>query len=165
LPTVAAERPHQDSLPLISVRRFDFGRDVEDVLRFQVEIYERNFPGFRVTESFLRDYRRTLKRASRLWSEGIFVLDEAKRPRGFLWVSLIATMVSPCVGYVKNVYVDPDLRGKGWGRELVRVAEAWARERGAKQVELDASVCNPDAIALYEQFGYRTVRLRMARDL
>jgi len=162
---VAADRSEQNSLPLVVVRKFDFGRDVEDVLRFQVEIYERNFPGFRVTESFLRDYRRQLKRAARMWTEGLFVLDEARRPRAFLWVGLVSTMVSPCVGYIKNIYVDSDLRGTGWGRELLRVAEKWSRERGATQVELDASVCNREAVRLYEKCGYHTVRLRMVREL
>jgi ribosomal protein S18 acetylase RimI-like enzyme len=162
---VAADRSAQTPLPLPAVRRFDFGRDAEDALRFQVEIYETNFPGFRVTESFLRDYRRQLKRASRMWTEGLFVIDEAGRPRAFLWVGLISTMVSPSVGYVKNLYVDPDLRRAGWGRELLRVAENWARERGATRVELDASTCNPTAVRLYEQAGYRTTRLRMAREL
>jgi ribosomal protein S18 acetylase RimI-like enzyme len=162
---VAADRFRQNPLPLPVIRRFDFGRDVEDVLRFQVEIYETNFPGFRVTESFLRDYRRQLKRASKMWTEGLFVLDEARRPRAFLWVGVISTMINPAVGYVKNIYVDPDLRGAGWGRELLRVAENWARERGAAQVELDASLCNPEAVGLYENAGYRTIRLRMSRNL
>jgi ribosomal protein S18 acetylase RimI-like enzyme len=163
---VAAQRsPNQKALPLPVVRRFDFGRDIEAVLRFQVETYERNFPGFRVTESFLRDYRRQLKRMARTWTEGLFVVEQEGQARAFIWVGLISTLVSPCVGYIKNLYVEPGLRRTGWGRELVRVAEGWCRDRGASQVELDASVCNAEAMRLYERCGYRAARIRMVRDL
>jgi len=162
---LAAERARQEALPILTVRKFSFGRDVEDVLRFQVEIYETNFAGFKVTESFLRDYRRQLRRAARQWNEGLFVLDEDGRPRAFVWVGLISTMVNPCVGYIKNIYVDADLRRKGWGRELLRLVEIWCRERGATSIELDATVENEQAVALYERAGYETRRLRMVRDL
>ncbi len=162
---MAAERARQEALPILTVRKFSFGRDVEDVLRFQVEIYETNFPGFRVTEDFLRDYRRQLRRACRQWNEGLFVLDENGHARAFLWVGLISTMVNPCIGYVKNIYVDPDLRRKGWGRELLRLAENWSRERGATCIELDATVHNEEAVRLYQRAGYQTCRLRMVRDL
>ena len=162
---MALESLYQKRLPLLCIREFNFNRDVEAVLRFQVEIYEANFPGFRVTETFLRDYRRQLRRASRQWSEGLFVLDDGQVPRGFLWVGVIATMICPTVGYVKNIYVEPDLRGRGWGREMLRVAEQWVAERGATEIELDASVCNQEAVRMYETAGYDTRRLRMVKDL
>lgn len=162
---MTAEHPDQDRLPMLSIREFNFSRDSEAVLRFQVEIYEKNFPGFRVTESFLRDYRRQLRRLSRQWTEGLFVLDDGHAPCGFLWVGLISTMVSPNVGYIKNLYIRPDLRGQGWGRELLRTAERWAAERGAEEIELDASVCNEEAVRMYEKAGYEVRRLRMAKRL
>jgi ribosomal protein S18 acetylase RimI-like enzyme len=162
---MALETSRQKALPLVTVRTLDFNRDAEAVLRFQVEIYERNFPGFRVTESFLRDYRKQLRRASRQWSEGLFVLDDGENARGFLWVGLVGTMVAPSVGYIKNLYVDPTLRGQGWARVLLGMAEKWVSDKGATEIELDASVCNPEAVRLYEAAGYETQRLRMAKDL
>jgi len=162
---MASEPAYQQRLPLLSIRDFHFGRDTEAVLRFQVEIYETNFPGLRVTETFLRDYRRQLRRVSRQWNEGLFVLDDGQGPCGFLWVGLVSTMVSPSVGYIKNIYIRPGLRGQGWGRELLRTAEKWAAERGATEIELDASVCNEEAVRMYESAGYATRRLRMVKDL
>ncbi len=162
---MAAEEAQQSSLPMVAVRDFDFSRDIESVLRFQVEIYERNFPGFIVTEVFLRDYRRQLRRAGRQWTEALYVACDGRQTRGFLWVGLVSTMVNPCVGYIKNLYIDPGLRGQGWGRELLRIAEDWAEERGASEIELDASVCNEDAVKLYETGGYEIRRLRMGRRL
>lgn len=162
---MSADTIHQTALPMLVVRDFDFHHDGETVLRFQVEIYEKNFPGFRVTEAFLRDYRRQLRKAGRHWSEGLFVLCDGQRARAFLWVGLVSTMISSSVGYIKNLYVDPDLRRSGWGRELLRTAEYWAKERGASEVELDASVCNPEAVELYRNAGYQVRRLRMGRRI
>jgi len=162
---MALESPSQGSLPILVIRELNFNRDVEAILRFQVEIYETNFPGFRVNETFLRDYRRQLRRVCRQWNEGLFVLDDGQSARGFLWVGLISTLISPTIGYIKNIYIAPELRGQGWGRELLRTAEHWAAERGALEIELDASVCNGEAVRMYERAGYTTRRLRMAKDL
>ena len=90
---MAAEEAQQSSLPMVAVRDFDFSRDIESVLRFQVEIYERNFPGFIVTEVFLRDYRRQLRRAGRQWTEALYVACDGRQTRGFLWVGLVSTRV------------------------------------------------------------------------
>ncbi len=147
------------------VRRMDWRRDADAVTRFQVEIYELNFPGFRVTPSFLRAYRGDMRRALRSPDEELFVVDDGTGAAGFLWVAVIATMVDARVGYVKNLYVAPHLRGQGWGRCLLQVAEEWFRAEGLHKAELDASVCNPAAVATYERSGYLAVRLRMAKEL
>mgnify|MGYP002336020055 CR=1 FL=1 len=47
-------------------------------------------------------------------------------------------------------------RGAGIGSRLMEAAEAWARERGATLMMLDASAANVDALRFYEQrHGYR----------
>lgn len=47
-------------------------------------------------------------------------------------------------------------RGAGIGSRLMEAAEAWARERGATLMLLDASAANVDALRFYEQrHGYR----------
>jgi len=143
----------------------EWRRDADAVTQFQVEIYERNFPGFRVTPLFLHAYRRDMKRALRSPDEALFVIDEGRQAAGFLWTAVIATMVDPRVGYLKNVYVAPHLRGQGWAQRLLSVADQWFRAQGLTRVELDASVCNPQAVSTYEQWGYRATRLRMAKEL
>lgn len=58
--------------------------------------------------------------------------------------------------WIEDVYVRDDARGRGIGRELVRVACARARERGARRIELDTSESNAAAIALYKSLGFST---------
>lgn len=58
------------------------------------------------------------------------------------------------VGYIEGWYVDPDLRGEGWGRKLVEKAEAWAREKGCKEMGSDALIDNHESRAAHKALGY-----------
>lgn len=149
----------------VEIRPFNWRRHLRAVLEFQREIYETNFPGFAVDRRFLRDYEDQLRRAAESPCEALFVLEEGPQVGGFLWVSLISTMIEPCVGYIKNIFVAPDLRGRGFGRQLLAHGEHWCLGQGVTRVSLDASCCNERAMGLYEGAGYRTVRVRMEKDL
>jgi len=149
--------------PLLRELRWRTDRDA--ILGFQAEIYETNFPGFRMNPTFLRDYEQQLRQALRHPSEHLMVLQDGEGVCGFLWVALINTMVEPFVGYIKNVYVAPRLRGKGYGRMLLAAADQWFRNRGCAKASLDASACNPRAVEVYEAAGYATVRMRMEKPL
>lgn len=145
------------------VRPFRWPADKNAVLSFQYEVYERNFPGFRVTRSFLRDYETQLRDAVHSPYEALFVLDDEGRVCGFLWIEIRSTMVDELVGYVKNVYVAPDLRGQGYGKQLLAVADEWFKARGCPKASLDVSVCNPEAVAFYRSAGYEVARHRMEK--
>ena len=149
----------------VVIRKFNPRRDLRAVLEFQRETYERNFPGFRVDEAFLADFARQLRAAVSSRAEQIWVLEVDKAVRGCLWGSLVTSMVDRFVGYIKNVYVAPELRGGGYGRMLMDTAEQWFRSRGAPKAALDASICNPEALAVYQQAGYRATRWRMEKPL
>ena len=67
---------------------------------------------------------------------------------------------SPRVGYVEGWYVDPDLRGQGIGRQLIRQAEAWTRALGLAELASDAELINDQSIRAHEALGFReTFRL------
>lgn len=140
-------------------------RHGRDVVAFQREIYETNFPGFVADEQFLRDYGEQIRQSLGSPTEGLFVLEQNGRARGFLWLSLVSTMVDPQVGYIRNIYVAPDLRGEGHGRRLVEFAEEWCMDRGITLLALDASCCNERAVSLYRDAGFEVVRLRMEKKL
>jgi len=147
------------------IRNFNLRKDLKTVLQFQYETYERNFPGFQVDRGFLEDFARQLRAAADERSEQLWVLEVDGQVSGFVWATLITSMVEEVVGYIKNVYVAPELRGQGYGRMLLRIAEDWFRSQGAPKSVLDASVCNEEALAFYEQVGYRAARVRMEKPL
>lgn len=148
-----------------TLRPFNVRRDLEAVLDFQYEVYEGNFPGFRVDRYFLEDYSRDLRRAARDPNEALMVLEQDGQVCGFIWGALMSTLVDLRVGYIKNVYVAPHLRGSGQAQRLMTAMERWLFDQGADKVMLDASVCNPRAVAFYEKMGYKVERVRMVKRM
>jgi ribosomal protein S18 acetylase RimI-like enzyme len=57
-------------------------------------------------------------------------------------------------GWVYYVSVDPDRRGKGYGRDIMAAAEAWLRERGVEKLQLMVRSGNAKVLAFYEALGF-----------
>ena len=55
--------------------------------------------------------------------------------------------------YLEELYVAPERRGRGIGRALLEAAADLARELGAAHLDLNTSVDDVAARALYESFG------------
>ena len=64
---------------------------------------------------------------------------------GFLEAS-IRPFVEDChtdhVGYLEGWFVEPDYRRYGIGRDLVRSAESWARNKGCTEMASDSEIGN-----------------------
>ncbi len=56
------------------------------------------------------------------------------------------------IGYLQAWYVDPDCRGQGVGRELVKRAEAWATSEGCREMASDTVRCSPLSRQNFGQF-------------
>ena len=57
-------------------------------------------------------------------------------------------------GWLYYVAADPGARSRGIGRELVRAAEAWLRERGVRKAQLLVRRSNAGVMAFYERLGF-----------
>ncbi len=77
----------------------------------------------------------------------------------------LARMREGTRGYVSDLYVRPEARGRGIARALVREAVARLRERGATTVELEVAAHNADARAVYGRWGFAEVELTLVADL
>lgn len=62
--------------------------------------------------------------------------------------------LSPGRYEVKHLYLRPETRGKGWGRELLADLERRAAEFGAIEVVLDTNATLTAAGGLYQSMGY-----------
>ncbi len=65
--------------------------------------------------------------------------------------------LEPGICEFKRMYVAPEFRGRGMGRELLAALEARARELGFHTARLDTGDQQPTAQHLYESSGYRSI--------
>lgn len=77
--------------------------------------------------------------------------------------------VSTRVGFVSNVSVVPQYRGKGIAGEMVRRCIEHCRSAGMRRLDLEVDPSNADAIRLYERNGFvrrgEGAPAHMSRDL
>jgi GNAT superfamily N-acetyltransferase len=60
----------------------------------------------------------------------------------------------PTVAFVIAMWVEPEVRGQGFGAELLEAVTNWAAGKGATVVELDVTETNDIALALYAARGF-----------
>jgi aminoglycoside 6'-N-acetyltransferase I len=58
------------------------------------------------------------------------------------------------VGYIEAWYVDEQVRGQKLGRDLVQLAEQWAREKGCREMASDTWLENESSISAHLRLGY-----------
>ncbi|MCR4296573.1 MAG: GNAT family N-acetyltransferase, partial [Elusimicrobia bacterium] len=59
---------------------------------------------------------------------------------------------------VRKMYLLPETRGHGYGRELLRSLIDFARQAGFKRVVLETASVLKEAISLYRSFGFTPVQ-------
>ena len=66
-----------------------------------------------------------------------------------------AIVIQLLYGEVKRMFTIPSFRGRGIARRLLSLLESEARSRGCRTFMLETGFRQTEAIALYEQFGYK----------
>jgi aminoglycoside 6'-N-acetyltransferase I len=108
-----------------------------------------------------------------------FFLGAAKEPEAVLVaevngeiVGFLETSIRPyaegcttdSVGFVEGWYVEPEVRGRGIGRALMRAAEDWARGKGCIEFGSDCDLDNGVSAAIHKALGFEEVaRIRCFR--
>ncbi|MCX4849174.1 GNAT family N-acetyltransferase [Streptomyces sp. NBC_00893] len=84
---------------------------------------------------------------------------------GLVWVARYEMHPGMLVGYVFDVEVRAEFRGRGFGRALMLQAERIAIGAGDDRMGLHVLASNTPALRLYESLGYRTTRYNFAKNL
>ena len=58
---------------------------------------------------------------------------------------------------LQKLYLDDSAKGNGYGKELTRIAEDWARSSGYKSLYLETHTNLSAALRLYEKMGFRQI--------
>jgi GNAT superfamily N-acetyltransferase len=82
---------------------------------------------------------------------GLFLL--ARRGADAVGCGMIV-LTSPAVGYIKRMWVDPAVRGRGLGRRILYGLEEAALELGCTKVQLETNRALTGAICMYRRAGY-----------
>jgi ribosomal protein S18 acetylase RimI-like enzyme len=96
------------------------------------------------------------ERAAPLIESGeITVLFAGEGPDGFAQLRFRPSLYTGALdAHLEELYVVPERRGHGLGRALLEAAMDLARERGAARIDLNTSVDDVAARALYESAGF-----------
>ncbi|MEU2389958.1 GNAT family N-acetyltransferase [Streptomyces sp. NPDC007369] len=106
------------------------------------------------------DHARQLPRGLDTPGADLCVLEAAGVPVGHVWVA-----PSGPGAYVYDVAVAEPYRGRGYGRDLMLLAERTALAGGHRVLALHVFAGNTPALRLYESLGYRTTNVYFAKDL
>lgn len=127
--------------------------DVPDILRLVRDLaeYERALHEVKATEEQLRD--RLFGDEPKVFAH---VVDHDGRVVGFaLWFLTFSTWNGTHGIYLEDLYVDPDVRGHGYGKSLLTELARVADENGYERVEWSVLNWNTPAIDFYESQGAR----------
>ena len=83
---------------------------------------------------------------------------------GIIW--LRAELDGPVKsGYIFDVEIKEEFRGKGYGKQAMLLIEEKARELGIERMGLHVFAYNDVARNLYERIGYKVSSMNMLKDL
>jgi len=84
-----------------------------------------------------------------------FLLLEEGAPAGYVLLRFRHSMwASGMEATLEDLFVHPERRGRGFGRDLVAAALQRARERGCATICLDTNEHNAPSQAIYRSFGF-----------
>lgn len=83
---------------------------------------------------------------------------------GALWLAVIDD-AGTRKGFIYDLWIRPDVRRRGLGRQAMREAEAWARAQGLEALSLHVFGENSAALSLYQNSGYRITNINMTKTL
>ena len=95
----------------------------------------------------------------------IFRMEADGQSVGWLWLALRNPRAEAGVGFVYDIAVDEALRGRGYGRAAMRLAEDEARRNGLHAIALNVFGHNAIARALYASLCYRETSVQMRKEL
>jgi ribosomal protein S18 acetylase RimI-like enzyme len=93
----------------------------------------------------------------------MIIEDEGQRV-GLIWLRADVDMPKKR-GFILDLLVDEQFRGRGYGKEALRLVDEKARQLGLRQIGLHVFAENKVALGLYEKAGYQVSSINMIKEL
>ena len=84
---------------------------------------------------------------------------------GHVWVTLQRQHGSGSGALIYDIEIEPEHRGKGFGRALLMAAEEETARHGVSKIGLNVFGSNKTARSLYESAGYQVASTQMYKEL
>lgn len=97
--------------------------------------------------------------------QSVFRVEADGQAVGWLWLALRNPRGEAGVGFIYDISVDDDFRGRGYGRGAMLLAEEEARRHGLRGLALNVFGQNKIARALYSSLGYSETSVQMKKEL
>jgi ribosomal protein S18 acetylase RimI-like enzyme len=91
--------------------------------------------------------------------------NEEGAPIGYLWIALQRDSNPQSGAWIYDIELYEQFRGKGYGRELLRVAEEEVKRHGVSKLGLNVFGNNAIARNLYETSGFSITTIQMSKEL
>jgi ribosomal protein S18 acetylase RimI-like enzyme len=95
----------------------------------------------------------------------LFRLVAGDQPVGWLWLNVPGIGGDPLMGWVNDIEVAPEYRGRGYGKAAMLLAEREALARGMTSLGLNVHGQNTVARSLYDSLGYDVMTQQMRKPL
>ena len=89
---------------------------------------------------------------------------ESGRSVGVIWLNARTDAPHPS-GFIYDIEVNEEFRGKGYGKQAMLAVEEKARELGLKSIGLHVFAHNAVAKGLYEKIGYELKSMNMTKAI
>jgi GNAT superfamily N-acetyltransferase len=157
----------------ISIRQARLPADEPAILSFitGLQDYEAAFEADRRRDPvFSVDHWRDVQHRCAEKHGTMLIAEEAGKPVGWAFAhdyraELFVVEAERHHGFLAELYVEPQARGKGLGRALIEGCERWALARGHKLLMVGVLAKNPGAIRAYEGAGYAPYTMILRRYL
>jgi len=118
-------------------------------------------------EKWTKHILEVFEKLSKRETDRIFVAEDERHAfLGYVWVGEGGNMMTGLKhGYVYDVFVKKEFRGRGIGRTLLEKAQNYCREKGYSRILLMVSVNNANATELYNKMGFKTEQMHMGKVL
>ncbi|MER5745541.1 GNAT family N-acetyltransferase [Streptomyces sp. NPDC002225] len=126
---------------------------------------DRGVPADQAMKKSLADHARNLPDGLDTEGAHLHVLVDGSTVVGHVWVTLLGNDDGGVDGFVYDVEVEEEHRGRGHGRALMLQAERIALAGGARGIALHVFAANTPALRLYESLGYRTTQYNLVKEL
>ncbi len=151
---------------LVSMTQVEFDAFIERVVPEYAEDKVRagQWSASDALERSRKEYLDDLPQGMETKSQYLYTVFDGEKEVGMIWLS--ANPNDPAKnGFISELYVSENYRGKGYGKQAMLLIEEKARELGLKSIGLHVFGVNHAARNLYEAVGYEITSLNMKKVL